>query len=193
MVDAMDAAAAVGTLDAAILNAGLFTGVTDIRLVPTERYHQVVSANIYGVVNGIQAFLNAVGTSTGSVVVTSSSVGLVPAPHDPIYAMTKHAVIGLVRSLALQTECRNVRINCICPNGVDTPMLADSLKEGRRLLSPDDVAARIIELLRSDSTGDAWVCTPTLFERFEFPPNPGYTFPPVEAASTKVPLKNAPR
>jgi NAD(P)-dependent dehydrogenase (short-subunit alcohol dehydrogenase family) len=181
MQTAVEAALTLGPLHTAVLNAGVLTGESDITRVSETRYNQVIGANVTGVVNGLAAFIEAVGPHAGRVVVTSSSTGLVPAPHDPVYAMTKHAVIGLVRSLALNPTYSNIRFNCICPNGVDTPMLSESLKAGRRLLSPDDIAARILEILDTQFSGQAWVCTPTTFKRFEFPPNPGYNFPSLEA------------
>lgn len=192
MRSAFDAAGALGRPSTAVLNAGVFTGESDITKVSPVRYQQVIRANIDGVVNGLRAFLEKLAGGPGRAVVTASSAGLLPAPHDPIYVMTKHAVIGLIRSLALQPHLDNTPINCICPNGVDTPMLTEELKRGRQLLTPDDVAARILEILASEGTGEAYVCTPTLFTRYEFPPNPGYTFPSFESAGTVVPAKKAP-
>lgn len=177
MREAVAGAQAIAPLDVAILNAGLLTGESDVTKIEDRRFDQVVSANVAGVFRGVSEFLAAVGDRPGRVVVTSSSVGLVPAPHDPLYSMTKHAVIGFVRSLALNPELARVRINCICPNGVDTPMLGETLKTGRALLSSNDVASRILEILESEETGQAWVCTPSKFEPFSFSPNPGYSFP----------------
>jgi NAD(P)-dependent dehydrogenase (short-subunit alcohol dehydrogenase family) len=189
MAEAFAAAASLARVEAAVLNAGVLTGESDITRVAPERYERVIAANIHGVVRGLAAFLEAVGEHPASAVVTSSSVGLVPAPHDPIYAMTKHAVIGLVRSLAANPRYAHLRMNCICPNGVDTPMLGEQLKAGRQLLTADDVACSIVELLASPTSGDAWVRTPTKFERFEFPPNPGYSFPAFEPGTSSVPAK----
>jgi NAD(P)-dependent dehydrogenase (short-subunit alcohol dehydrogenase family) len=183
MANACKAASQLGVLTAAVLNAGVLTGQPDLNQLSMDRYAQVIDANITGVVNGLRAFMGAVGQNPGTVVVTASSTGLVPAPHDPVYAMTKHAVVGLVRSLSLNPRYENLRLNCICPNGVDTPMLGDALKSGRVLLSPADVASRIIELLGSEATGQAWVCTTSKFEPFQFPDNPGYEFPTLTASA----------
>lgn len=182
MREAIDAAQVIAPVNIAILNAGLLTGESDVTKIEDRRFDQVVSANVAGVFRGVAEFLAAVGEGPGRIVVTSSSVGLVPAPHDPLYSMTKHAVIGFVRSLALNPGLSRVRINCICPNGVDTPMLGEALKAGRSLLSSGDVASRILEILESDETGQAWVCTPSKFEPFSFAPNPGYSFPTFSAA-----------
>jgi NAD(P)-dependent dehydrogenase (short-subunit alcohol dehydrogenase family) len=181
---AVDSASRIGALDTAVFNAGVLTAQGDITRLDDALYNKVIAANINGAVRGLAAFIRGVGSSPARAVVTASSVGLVPAPHDPVYAMTKHAVVGLVRSLALNNSLANIRINCICPNGVDTPMLNDDLKAGRQLLSPTDVATRIAEILEDPRTGQAWVCTPTIFTPFEFPPNPGYTFPSFDGAGT---------
>ena len=177
MRNAVRAAQALGVVDTAVLNAGVLSGESDITKIGDDRYERIVGANIDGVFRGLSEFVGAVGRSPARVVVTNSSVGLVPAPHDPVYAMSKHAVIGLVRSLALNPSLANIKINCICPNGVDTPMLGQGFKAGRALLRPADVAMRIVELLDDEQSGRAWVCTPTKFEPFDFPPNPGYSFP----------------
>lgn len=177
MATACERAMELGELSFAALNAGVLTGEADITKVDARQYQRVISANIDGVVRGLQALLRAVDGRSLSVVVTSSSVGLVPAPHDPLYSMSKHAVVGLVRCMAMSPLYRHMRINCICPNGVDTPMLGTALKEGRTLLTAEDVARRVLELFHMGGSGDAWVCTPSIFEPFEFGPNPGYSFP----------------
>jgi NAD(P)-dependent dehydrogenase (short-subunit alcohol dehydrogenase family) len=106
------------SLDTAVLNAGVLSGESDITKIGDERYDRM-GANIDGVLRGMSEFLGAVGNAPEPVVVTIS-VGLVPAPHDAVYAMSKHAVIGLIRSLALNPSLGKIKINCICPNGVDT-------------------------------------------------------------------------
>jgi short-subunit dehydrogenase len=86
-------------------------------------------------------------------------------PQDPIYAGTKHFVIGFVRSVAPQLEERGIRIKAVCPGIVDTPILGE---EGRArlhvagfpLLSPEDVAEAVIAAAESEGTGEAWVVQP---------------------------------
>lgn len=96
-----------GPFDLAILNAGVAThhirpeGALPVLGLDTERYRTVMSANIDGVVFGTQAVLeHMTATGFGDIIVTASVAGLVPIAPDPVYGLTKHAVVGFVRSLA---------------------------------------------------------------------------------------------
>ena len=97
--------------------------------------------------------------------VTASIAGLRGSEADPIYGMTKHGVIGLVRSLAPQLAEQGVSINAVCPTVTDTPMVrantrfsAEAAALGLELLQPTDVAHAVLALLASDATGEAIVC-----------------------------------
>jgi NAD(P)-dependent dehydrogenase (short-subunit alcohol dehydrogenase family) len=183
MRQAVNAATALGELSFVALNAGLLSGEADIARLSEERYQRVVSSNMHGVVQGIAAIIDAPSTRRVNVVVTNSSAGLVAVPHDPVYSMTKHAVIGLVRCIALNPAYEQIRVNCICPHGVDTPMVTEAMRSGRKMISADEVAKRVLELFNVRSSGDAWICKPDLFEPFSFPSNPGYEFAPLDAGS----------
>src|SRR5207244_1193705 len=65
----------------------------------------------------------------GSIVATASLAGLTATPLDPIYSLTKHAVIGFVRSCAPQLATRGIRINALCPGFTDTPIVPDEHRE----------------------------------------------------------------
>jgi short-subunit dehydrogenase len=86
-------------------------------------------------------------------------------PNDPIYAGTKHFLIGFVRSVAPELAARGVSINAVCPGIVDTPLLAEDQRAaldaaGFPLLTPADVAEAVAAVLESDGTGEAWVVQP---------------------------------
>jgi NAD(P)-dependent dehydrogenase (short-subunit alcohol dehydrogenase family) len=113
-----------------------------------------------------------------AIVVTASLAGLVAAPQDPLYTLTKHAVVGFVRSVAPQLAKRGIRIAAVAPGFVDTPLLQDGrarfVDAGFPLLSPEDVADAILTAARSDETGAVWVVQPGREpERFRFPNVPG--------------------
>jgi NAD(P)-dependent dehydrogenase (short-subunit alcohol dehydrogenase family) len=114
-----------------------------------------------------------------AIVVTASLAGLVPAEPDPIYTLTKHAVVGFVRSVARQLAEAGIRINMVNPGFVDTAMLAggarDELEsEGFPLLRPEEVAAAVLIAARDKDTGQAWVVQPGREPlRFRFPGVPG--------------------
>ena len=84
---------------------------------------------------------------------------------DRVYSLTKHAVIGLVRSVAPQLAERGIRINAVCPGITDTPLLRPEERgrlesAGFPLLGADDVADAVVRALESDATGQAWAVQP---------------------------------
>jgi NAD(P)-dependent dehydrogenase (short-subunit alcohol dehydrogenase family) len=75
--------------------------------------------------------------------------------------MTKHAVVGLTRSLAEPLAAEGIRINCVCPGFADTPMLASvPPPAGSQVLDPDEVALAVLAAAASPRSGEAWVCQP---------------------------------
>ena len=170
--------------DLVCLNAGvLATGDGSL-----ADYRRIVGVNVDGVVFGVQAL--APKMRDGSVfVVTASLAGLIPMESDPLYVLTKHAVVGYARSMAPVLEPRGIRINLICPGIVRTPMTegaqADLDAAGFPLMGPEQIAAAVLLAARSEETGQAWVCQPGREPlQFTFPNVPG---PRVEGAEGMVP------
>jgi len=154
-----------GRLDLVVLNAGITTGETPIEQLQLERYRTIVGVNVDGVVFGIQSALPALRRGGGgAIVVTASLSGLTPYPQDPVYSMTKHAVVGLTRSLAPPLAADGITVNCICPGFVSTPLIDDYrgrfAEQGLPLLEPDDIAAAVLAAASSSESGQAWVCQP---------------------------------
>jgi NAD(P)-dependent dehydrogenase (short-subunit alcohol dehydrogenase family) len=153
-----------GEFDAACLNAGVATGASDVTAVDDARYRRVLGANVDGVFFGVRELAGRLMPRGGSIVVTASLAGLGPLPSDPVYALTKHAVIGLVRSAAPHLAERGIRINAVCPGMTDTPMLdgvrRDLEAAGFPLLSPAEIADAVVRALESEETGRAWVVQP---------------------------------
>jgi NAD(P)-dependent dehydrogenase (short-subunit alcohol dehydrogenase family) len=189
--DVSDASAweSVGAVDLACLNAGVTTGSTDVRDLTDEQYARIVGANVDGVVFGVRRLARVLQPES-AIVVTASLAGLTAVPHDPVYAGTKHFVVGFVRSVAPQLAEREIRINAVCPGVVDTPMLG---VEGRArfhgagfpLLAAADVAEAVIAAAESDGTGEAWVVQPGRSpEPYRFGGVPG---PRVPGAEGKLP------
>ena len=112
-----------GEFDAAFLNAGIVTGEESIASLTDEQYHRAMRANIDGVVYGTRELAARLMPAGGSIVATASLAGLTATPMDPIYALTKHAVVGFVRSVAPQLAARGIRINALCPGFADTPIV----------------------------------------------------------------------
>ncbi|MFC5831314.1 SDR family oxidoreductase [Nonomuraea insulae] len=166
-----------GRLDFVHLNAGTNGGI-DMSAFDPERYRTVMGVNTDSVVYGVAAALPLLRSSGGgSVVVTSSLAGLVGFGPDPIYAMTKHAVVGLVRSLVEPLAEAGVKISAVCPGFTDTPLLAparDMLVEaGIPMLTADQVAAAVDSLFHAESSGTVLVVQsgmePTPYQHADLP------------------------
>jgi NAD(P)-dependent dehydrogenase (short-subunit alcohol dehydrogenase family) len=164
-------AAARGWLDrpqplaVAHLNAGIRLGVPAIVDVSDSDYLRILGVNLNGVFYGIRTvvpLLEAAGG--GAIVVTASRAALQSLPQDPCYAMTKHAVAGLVRSVADDLGQRGISVNAICPAIVDTGFLeghrADLEALGLTVMEPEEVAAGVMAILESGETGRCFVQEP---------------------------------
>ena len=164
--DVSDPAAweSIGPVDLACLNAGVVTGSTDVRELTHPQYRRILGSNIDGVVFGVRRLARVLEPES-AIVVTASLASLTPMPQDPIYAGTKHFLIGFVRSVAPQLEERGIRINAVCPGIVDTPILGEGgrarlLQAEFPLLAPEDVADAVLAAAEGSGTGEAWVVQP---------------------------------
>jgi NAD(P)-dependent dehydrogenase (short-subunit alcohol dehydrogenase family) len=116
----------------------------------------MMSVNVDGVVFGLQALLPMMQPGA-AIVVTASLAGITPYAVDPLYAMSKHAVVGLVRSLAPTLAKRDIRINAICPGGVDTNIIPhDQRGDPSLFMAPDHIADEVIGLMSAAETGKTW-------------------------------------
>jgi NAD(P)-dependent dehydrogenase (short-subunit alcohol dehydrogenase family) len=180
----------VGPVEIACLNAGVLGGPADPAELPLERYRRAVAVNVDGVVLGVRR-LAAVMPPGGRIVATASLAGLTAMPDDPVYAATKHAVVGFVRSAAPALAARGLSLNAVCPGIADTPMLADGTRArlheaGFPLLAAADVAEAVWTALESGETGHAWVVQPGRPPLdFRFPGVPGPRGP--EGGPTPLP------
>ena len=164
--DATDPAAweKVGAVDVAVLNAGVLTDEGDISKLTDDQYRRAIGVNVDGVVFGVRRLAHVMQPG-GAIVATASLGGLVPIPSEPIYALTKFAVVGFVRSVAPQLAERGIRINALCPAWADTPLVPDDVRadiatRGWRLLAPADVAEGMWAAATSGESGEAWIVQP---------------------------------
>lgn len=152
----------VEAVDIACLNAGVL-GVD---------YRRALAVNVDGVVFGVQRLASVM--SGGSIVATASLAGLTGMPSDPIYSLTKHAVVGYVRSMAPALE--PIRLNAVCPGIADTPMI-DPVREQLGdfpLVQPEAVAEAVWLAATSGRIGECWFIQPGREPApFEFPNLPG--------------------
>jgi NAD(P)-dependent dehydrogenase (short-subunit alcohol dehydrogenase family) len=148
-------------LDLLHLNAGIYDiSLTDITQVTDARYRAYTGVNLDGVFFGLREAIPLLERTNGSVVVTSSMAGLIPLPGNPLYAATKWALIGLVRSVHADLEQRGIRINALCPGAVATPLMGEDPhaffdKIGVPSFEPSVLAGTVVEMLSSDRSGQA--------------------------------------
>ncbi|NMH96624.1 SDR family oxidoreductase [Pseudonocardia acidicola] len=135
-------------LAAAMLNAGVALGQAEILDLDLPTYRRAWSVNVDGVVFGLRALVPLLQAARGRAVITASLAGLTSVPFDPVYAMTKHAVVGLVRSYAPALAARGVGLHAVCPGLVDTAMLGAAREKLDQLEFPlvtvPDVAAALV-------------------------------------------------
>ena len=159
-----DAWAEVGPVEIACLNAGVLTGEADVAALGDEQYRRALAVNVDGVVFGARRLAQVMEPGS-TIVATASLAGLTAIEDDPIYGLTKHAVVGFVRSVAPQLAARGIRIQAVCPGWADTGLMPPEFKEelasrGFRLLRPQDVAECVWAAYRSQGSGEAWVVQP---------------------------------
>lgn len=168
----------VEAVDVACLNAGVLGGPADPADLTLEGYRRAISVNVDGVVLGVRRLARVMARG-GRIVCTASLAGLTAVPDDPVYAATKHAVVGFVRSAATALEARGISINAVCPGFADTAMVDGQLRErlagaGFPLLAAEDVAEAAWVALTSGKTGHAWAVQPGRPPiDFRFPTLPG--------------------
>jgi NAD(P)-dependent dehydrogenase (short-subunit alcohol dehydrogenase family) len=175
-----DALDALGTPDYAHLNAGIMTvpasetmASADIVSCDLASYRRIMAVNVDGVVLGIRALAPRMREAGGgAMTVTASTAGLVPLGIDPSYSMTKHALIGLVRSVGDAWAESSLRINAICPGAVDTAIIPDELRaSGMPLMTPAQMAVEAVDLLTNGDNGEvrALIADGQVGVRFEAP------------------------
>ena len=154
----------VGPVDVACLNAGVLGGPPDPADLDLDAYRRAFAVNVDGVVLGVRR-LAVVMPRGGRIVATASLAGLTAVPEDPVYAATKHAVVGFVRGVAPALERRGIAINAVCPGFADTAMVGREAREAFAaaafpLLAASEVADAVWVALESGLTGRAWVVQP---------------------------------
>lgn len=138
-----------GRLDIAINNAGIgrFARVADL---PTEDIDAVIAVNLRGTLLCCrEAMRRMIPRRSGTIVNVASVVGVKGYPNQSVYTATKHGVVGLTKSLAVEAQDHGIRASVILPGGVDTDMVVRARPDLSRdeLLSPDDVAGAAMYLL----------------------------------------------
>ncbi len=127
-----------GRLDALITCAGLYTD-GDIRSVDEPTFDRIIGTNVKGTFFMSRAAVNALEKTRGSIVTVASDVGIKGNYFCALYAASKGAVVAFTKSLALELAHIPIRVNCVAPGDVLTPMTIDQLKRSGE--SVDDLSS----------------------------------------------------
>ena len=130
-----------GRIDGFLANAGIEGQVADTLSYDEDVFDQVFAVNVKGVWLGLRAVIpQMIEQNSGSIVITSSVAGLRGSPMITPYCTSKHAVIGLMRSVAKEYANYNIRVNTVNPSPVETRMMR-SLEQG--MAPTDSNAAKV--------------------------------------------------
>lgn len=167
-----EAEVARGPFDILVANAG---GVSTAPFAKTDpaQFQKLFDLNVMGIVHATRVLLpGMVARKFGRIVAVASTAGLKGYPYVTAYCTTKHAVVGLVRSLAVETAKSGVTVNAICPGYTDTDLVRESVaavagKTGKshdeviaqyvkdvpmaRLIKPEEVAAAVLYLCSAEA------------------------------------------
>jgi NAD(P)-dependent dehydrogenase (short-subunit alcohol dehydrogenase family) len=165
------AAAEFGRLDCMFNNAGVVGAVGPIDEIPVEDYDATMAINLRGVFLGMKHAARVMKPQrSGTILCSSSIAGLTGGLGPHVYATAKTALIGLTRNVAAELGCFGIRVNCIVPGNMATPMIAglaggdpdalEPIKQGMAAASPlpgraglaEDIAHAAL-FLASDESG----------------------------------------
>ncbi len=163
-----------GKLDAAFNNAGV--DIEDSKLADgnIDTYNKIMDVNVKGVWLCMQKEIQLMLQSGGGAIVNTASIaGLGAAPTMSIYSASKHAVIGLTKSAAIEYAKKSIRVNAVCPAVIDTDMYRRALQGDPkkelaisrlhpvgRVGQPEEVAAAVLYLCSSDASFSTGVALP---------------------------------
>ncbi len=157
-----------GRLDCAVNAAAIENETSPLHECDLESFERMQAVNVRGVFLCMKYEIAAMLTNEqrpdgrGAIVNIASTNSFRPQHDQPAYTASKHAVLGLSRSAALDYARRGVRVNVICPGSIDTPMLRDAMR--RRGRDPQDVADRLSLLGRFGTPEEIaaaalWLCS----------------------------------
>lgn len=156
-----------GRLDIGVNNAGIAgTLVKRIHEVDDDIFDRIMNINVKGVWLCMKAELQVMlGQGTGSIVNIASVAGLIGAPKGAAYTASKHAVVGLTKSAAIEYAKRGIRVNAVCPGYTNTPMVSDVIDIApemeaitkraipmHRLGTPEEIAEGVLWLAADTSS-----------------------------------------
>src|SRR2546425_332838 len=157
------AVATFGHLDVAFNNAGVQNVLAETADTTRKDYDRVMGINLRGVWSCMKyELLQMRKQGSGAIVNNSSIGGLIGLPGRAIYHASKHGVIGLTRSAALEYAAKGIRINAICPGTIDTPMVQEMIAKDPEAMKEIMREQPIGRLGRAEEIASAvlWLCGP---------------------------------
>lgn len=151
-----------GRFDVLHNNAGIAVGTPPFPQSDLERWRRVLDIDLQAVILGCYLAGPVMQRGGGGVIVnTASMAGLYPYVEDPVYAAAKAGVVNLTYSLASWAQRLKIRVNCICPGVVDTPLVRKAVelqqRDGhevslpKRILKPEQIADGVVRLIQDDT------------------------------------------
>jgi NAD(P)-dependent dehydrogenase (short-subunit alcohol dehydrogenase family) len=154
---------AFGRLDAAFNNAGVQSPAMETADTTSEEFDRVNAINLRSVWLCMKyELLQMRQQGSGAIVNNSSIGGLIGIPGRAIYHATKHGVIGLTKSAALEYAARGININAVCPGAIETPMVAAMIANEPETMKDITKEQPIGRLGRPEEIASAvlWLCSP---------------------------------
>ncbi|MGO9603239.1 MAG: SDR family NAD(P)-dependent oxidoreductase [Candidatus Binataceae bacterium] len=151
-----------GRLDILHNNAGIGVGAPGFPIVEPARWHLVIEIDLQAVILGTGLAAPIMGKQGGGVIInTASMAGLYPHRQDAVYGAAKAGVVNFTHSLASWSAEKKIRVNCICPGIVDTPLVRRGLEQATqhgikswmpsKIIQPEEIADAVHMLIRDDS------------------------------------------
>lgn len=156
------AAQTYGRLDCAFNNAGIEGELQSTRDYAEATWERVMAINLKGVWLSMKAEIgHMLGHGGGAIVNTASAAGLVAVPDLSAYVASKHGVVGLTKTAALEYAKAGIRVNAVCPGGVDTPMLQRVFADNTQAAEAAVAAEPVGRLAQPAEIGEAvvWLCS----------------------------------
>ncbi|MFL6465262.1 MAG: SDR family oxidoreductase [Bryobacteraceae bacterium] len=152
-----------GRLDFAFNNAGVQVPVAETADALGEDFDRVMAINLRGVWNCLKYELRHMRErGSGAIVNCSSQGGLVGTAGLGAYTASKHGVIGLTKTAALEYAARGIRINAVCPGATDTPMVANALANEPETMNAvmKEIPMGRLGTLEEIASAVLWLCSP---------------------------------